>query len=124
METIKQLLIICLFLFVAILLFNFYLGYKKGDKSSVKKSVEPRSLGLLGVLDPKDASDLTRRGRERKPSKNWICTRCGADFVLPVDAETIPIPWWYGEATKSFTTKNPAPWACPNCGTHAYTVPA
>ena len=96
----------------------------KSKYAKPEKSEEPISLGLLGVLDPKEASDLTGRGRERKPSKNWLCTRCGADFVLPVDPVTVPIPWWYGEATKSFTTKNPAPWACPNCGTHAYTVPS
>ena len=123
MDTIKQFFAICLFLFVVVLLFNFYSGYKKGSKPNTKKSDEPKSLGLLGVLDPKDASDLTKRGRERKPSKNWLCTRCGSDFVLPIDPATVPIPWWYGEASSSFSSKNPAPWACPNCGTHAYTVP-
>ena len=89
-------------------------------QATTKKSDEPESLG---VLDPKEASDLTKRGREKKPSKNWLCTRCGALFVLPIDPKTVPIPWWYGEATSSFTSKNPAPWACPGCGTHAYTVP-
>ena len=123
MDTIKQFLLICLLCFIAILVLNFYSGYKKGSKPNVKKSDEPISLGLLGVLDPKESSDLTKQGRERKPSKNWLCTRCGSGFVLPIDPANVPIPWWYGEATKSFSSKNPAPWACPNCGTYAYTVP-
>ena len=114
METIKQFFAICLFLFIAVLFFNFYSGYKNGGRPNTKKSDEPKSLGLLGVLDPKKASDLAKRGREKKPSKNWICTRCGVDFVLPIDPATVPIPWWFGEATKSFSNKNPAPWACPN----------
>ena len=64
-----------MFLFVVVLLFNFYSGYKKDSKPSTKRSDEPTSLGLLGVLDPKEALNLTRLGRERKPLKNWLCTR-------------------------------------------------
>jgi len=95
----------------------------KAKRRVSKKTGIPMSLGLLGVLDPKESADVTRQGRERKPSKNWLCTRCGAGFVLPIDPATVPIPWWYGEATKSFSNKNPAPWACPGCGTHSYTIP-
>jgi len=120
MDFIKQLIAIYVVYKVAMILIKFYQGKKEKSKSS---SSEPMSLGLLGVLDPKESSDMTRQGRERKPSKNWLCTRCGAGFVLPIDPATVPIPWWYGEATKSFSNKNPAPWACPDCGTYAYTIP-
>lgn len=122
MEILVVLLVLVVLFFYSIPKLNAKYGNAQ-PQATTKKSNEPKSLGLLGVLDPKESSDLTKRGREKKPSKNWICTRCGADFILPIDPATVPIPWWYGEATKSFTNKNPAPWACPNCGTHAYTVP-
>jgi len=122
METIKF-VALCLFLFVAILLFNFYLAYKEVSKPNTEKLVKVKSLRFLRVPDPNDPSDMVSKGRERKPSKNWFCTRFATSFILPIDPATVPIPWWFGEATKSFTNKNPCPWACPNCGTYAYTVP-
>jgi rubrerythrin len=67
--------------------------------------------------------DELKRGRQRKPGRKWVCTRCGQQFTLTVDPATVPVPWWYGEATSKFTNANPAPWACTGCGTYAYTVP-
>ncbi len=85
METIKLFLIICLFLFVLILFFNFYLGYKKGDNSGTEKSVESRSLGLLGVLDPKDASDLRPQFGGRLAEVRVCCLRINCTVVAQTE---------------------------------------
>ena len=61
-----------------------------------------------------------KRGRQRKPGRKWVCTRCGQQFTITVDPATVPIPWWYGEAVNKIKEK---PWACTGCGTYAYTVP-
>lgn len=69
MDTVKQFIAICLFLLVAVLLFNLYSAYKISGKPSQEKSSEPKSCGLLGVLDPKEALNLTRLGREKAVKK-------------------------------------------------------
>jgi len=120
MEFIKQLIALYVFYKVVIILIKFYQKKKEGSKSDLGAS---SGINLMNIPDAQEASDIKTKGRQRKPSKNWLCTRCGTSFVLPIDPATVPIPWWFGEATKPFSNKNPCPWACPNCGTYAYTVP-
>lgn len=91
---------------------------------------------LAGDHDPNDgmfwaasrkSDEHLKRGRQRHPSKQWRCCRCGAGFTLPISPEKVPVPWWYYEAMEAagwkHTTKNPVPWSCPECGTCSYTVP-
>jgi hypothetical protein len=63
--------------------------------------------------------DVLKAGRAKLPGKKWICTRCEREFSISVDPKTIPRMWWI----PSNNEKGNSPWACPDCGTYAYTVP-
>jgi rubrerythrin len=84
---------------------------------------KPDDLGMLWA-DTAEAKQVLKKGRERKPSYRWRCCRCGAGFVLPIEPEKVPVPWWYYEALKAAGWKgSDYPWSCPGCGTFSYTVP-
>jgi rubrerythrin len=87
---------------------------------------KPADLGA-DWADTDGAQQVLKNGRKRPPSYRWRCCRCGAGFVLPIEPEKVPVPWWYGEAITAAgwenTNANPVPWSCPGCGTYAYTVP-
>jgi rubrerythrin len=87
---------------------------------------KPDDLGMLWA-ETAAAKQVLKKGRERRPSYRWRCCRCGAGFVLPIEPEKVPVPWWYYEAIEAAgwkpTNKNPVPWSCPGCGTFSYTVP-
>ena len=82
--------------------------------------------GLLWATS-NNSDEYLKAGRQRKPAKSWRCCRCGAGFLLSIEPEQVPVPWWYYEAIEAAgwkqTAKEPLPWACPDCGTFAYTVP-
>jgi rubrerythrin len=87
---------------------------------------KPDDLGIPWA-DTAASKQVLKKGREMKPSYRWRCCRCGAGFVLPIEPEKVPVPWWYGEAIRAAgwenTNKSPVPWSCPGCGTYSYTVP-
>jgi rubrerythrin len=81
----------------------------------------------LGAVwaDSEEAKAVLKQGRETKPTRRWRCCRCGAGFLLSIDPDSVPVPWWYWEegATWNNPEKDPVAWACPACGTYSYTVP-
>lgn len=110
-------------------------GEQPKAKTLLEKSKELRER-LLNNPQPDDgifwalshkSGEYLKAGRERRPSKQWRCCRCGAGFVLPIEPEKVPVPWWYYEAMEAggwkHSRKNPVPWSCPECGDCSYTVP-
>jgi hypothetical protein len=87
-----------------------------------RSETAPDHLGAVWATGDA-AKAVLKKGRETKPTKRWRCCRCGAGFLLPIEPEKVPVPWWYWEAFGSAGWKEPLPWACPECGTFAYTVP-
>jgi rubrerythrin len=68
------------------------------------------------------AADPLKAGREKLPGKKWVCTRCEREFSISVDPKTVPRMWWI-PPNNQWKSGETAPWACPDCGTYAYTVP-
>ena len=100
-------------------------SFRKGKVSRPATTSEPSENSSRGALwaTSDGGGDELKRGRQRKPGRQWVCTRCGEEFTLAGDPAEVPVPWWYGDAVQEVLKKTDAPWACPNCGTYAYTVP-
>lgn len=74
------------------------------------------------TTSPDGGGDALKDGRSRLPGKQWVCTRCDREFSVSVDPKTIPRMWWIAP-NNQWKSGETAPWACPDCGTYAYTVP-
>lgn len=99
------------------------LGYWWYQRRKRKKS-QSSSSGFRGAVwaTGSGGDDDLKSGRDKLPGKYWICTRCGREFSVSVDPKTIPRMWWI-PPNNQWKKGESAPWACPDCGTHAYTVP-
>ena len=116
-------LVVCLALAAVLLLFVAR-SIAKGGGGSEGVATAPKHLGAVWA-DSAEAKAVLKQGRETKPTLRWRCCRCGAGFLLTIHPDLVPVPWWYWEkgATWNHTEKDPVAWACPDCGTYAYTVP-
>ena len=91
--------------------------------SQAEKMKKPDDYGMVWA-NSDVAKKVLKKGRERKPSGQWRCCRCGAGFLLPIQPDAVPVPWWYSEAIEAGGWKEKHyPWSCPDCGTFSYTVP-
>jgi len=116
-------LILALLVALVVMIRRVFRSAKANKAAATKvRDDDDSSRGMVWATGS-GGDDELKRGRQRKPGRKWVCTRCGQQFTLTVDPATVPVPWWYGEATSKFTNANPAPWACTGCGTYAYTVP-
>ena len=100
------------------------LGYWWYQRRSKRKNTaaEPASDdGARGAVwaSGSGGDSALKSGRAKLPGKRWVCTRCGREFSISVDPKTVPRMWWI----PSNNEKGNSPWACPDCGTYAYTVP-
>jgi DNA-directed RNA polymerase subunit RPC12/RpoP len=85
-----------------------------------RRKAKKESQGSLKVtVQESDTGDALKSGRAKLPGKKWVCTRCNREFSISVDPKTVPRMWWI----PSNNDKGGSPWACPDCGTYAYTVP-
>jgi len=101
------------------------LGYwwfrrRKKKAATAAHSTEPHPTARTEA--PGDSGDPLKAGRAKLPGKQWICTRCEREFSVSVDPKTIPRMWWI-PPNNQWKSGETAPWACPDCGTYAYTVP-
>jgi rubrerythrin len=119
---VELLILVCLVLLVVIIR-KMRRSAKANTAAATNEGDDDNSSRGVVWATGSGGDDELKRGRKRKPGRKWVCTRCGQQFTLTVDPATVPVPWWYGEATSKFTNANPAPWACTGCGTYAYTVP-
>lgn len=96
-----------------------YWWYRR-RKKKVKKTVSSvDNRPPAGTGSPGGSDDPLKAGRAKLPGKDWVCTRCDRKFSVSVDPKTIPRMWWIPPNNQ----KGGSPWACPDCGTYAYTVP-
>lgn len=103
---------------IALLALGYWWYQRRKGKAATATGSTGRRPGV-GSGSPGDSDDPLKAGRAKLPGKHWVCTRCEREFSVSVDPKTIPRMWWI----PSNNEKGHSPWACPDCGTYAYTVP-
>jgi rubrerythrin len=104
---------------VAVIAWRLWRRRSNSSKVTVSED-EAESRGLVWAVGDGGRDEL-KVGRQRKPGAQWLCTRCGRMFSISPDV-VVPTPWWV-PAANQWKAGETAPWACPDCGTYAYTVP-
>jgi rubrerythrin len=101
-----------------------YWWYQRRKKRKAVTSDSSTNTGSRGAAwaTGSGGDSALKSGREKLPGKKWVCTRCGREFSISVDPKNVPRMWWI-PPNNQWKSGETAPWACPDCGTYAYTVP-